>query len=869
MQPVQGNNQPTLTSSSIELLYPVLAIDRSNVCRPSDSAPDLDMASPSDDHSYDAGSSLSESAYEVLGDSTVLTSDDEDRDDTTDSLISVGINTPADVSSLSGTDDGEDDVSAHNQVELEESNPEVAQGSGRLEEVTRSDVTIRTGPNPMSTELEFEESPYGRIDAQGECTLRTYSMQESLRILRDLRIEVPPVQIAAALQLKMADTGLVVEGPFQVLYVGNPSAKRQIIAKLASSLAAGSPNNQRGSSRFSVAPSSAYLDVGVELIESLGIELVVDECTCAKTAEYYGAPGTLSLLINGDFECHSKPCNQGFIYEGRGSWRLPHLTVFFVSNDDDVSARQTRQYAREFMTRHAVATMVISESALYERLVEDVCWYDSSSLHACLVTRKRDLDHPEGSDHSHVLRRLPIDLDTFLKVNTQQLSRNLALITRDSFNRREGRQLARIPDTGASSEDILKSSQGKAARADGTHPFRRRAGQDWRALAFLAVMIMLVLASTSSTILFHKFGKSWLAEKDPGYQGPVGSLLDSSRAAPLTGTRKSSPAMAVTADAPGSKSEKRLPMEKTTNTKSLAVLNSKDLARMLTEQSIMVVNQSDDFKTQMVGDCHIILRLPKKLAVLRKTPVLVVKVVRQGQVVDAEASKLFEGVYALRFQREDAWGVMDVTVSTTSKPFVEQTFQVDCGTPWLKIREWRKVAHDISNQLQTNFRRAQGGLEKSLAQVHTGIQTAFGQAIQWRAQIGGLRAGHWQIPFIQELGRKSKQLSVEMEAQRKALLKGISDHANAVSCMISRRTAKLNRAWGNFHQVWKPVDEFRTVASKTLTVARARKQASRVWSRMASQMASRKTARASRKGVKRTSRRECNQGRRSCQKLRR
>ncbi|KAI9793850.1 MAG: hypothetical protein M1816_007102 [Peltula sp. TS41687] len=831
-------DQPALTSSSVELLYPVLSIDRSTGCRTSDSAPDSDMASPSDDHFDDAGSCTSESAYEVLGDSTVLTSDDEDRDDTSDSLVSVGMNTPADVSSIAGTDDGEDDVSTGSQMGLDESTTEAAQGTGEPEDVSRSDMTIRH--KPVDNELFFNEFPLGADNMFGQCLLRTFSMQHSLRIQKNLSYDQTlPAEVTALGHQEMAKRELYVGGPFQVLYVGNPSAKQQIIAKLVSALAVGSPPTHRDSSQASVASSSSYLDAGLESIESLGIKLTVDECTSATNTRDTGSyvkPRVLSVLVNDVFWCHSRQSDEGFVYEGRNSWMLPHLTVFFVSDEDDRSARDTRENALNFMRRHGVPTLMISESALYERPPEefsDMTKKDSavlerpwpvkdrlysSSLHACLVMRGKQ---------NYWMWKLPIDLNSFLRVNNRQLNRNLAFMTKDEAERR--RKSSDLSERKCL-ENVAMSSRRTPKWADGTERRPGDAEQDRPALALLALLIFFVVTITGCTISYYKFGTSGLAE-DSGYQGPVGALVDFSKVAPLTGMRPTSPAMAVTSGTSGSKTEKRLPTSEA-NSKSLAVLSSKDLASILTEESIMVLNQSDNFKTQMVGDCHIILRLPRKLSALRKTPALAVKVLRQGQVVDAEVSKLFDGVYALRFQREDAWGGMDVTVSTTTKPLLSQTFQVDCGKPWLKIREWRKAALGIANQLQHNLKRAQGGLGKSLAQAHTGIQTVVGQTIQRQTHVlGGLRAlgGQFQLCSVQGLSQKAQQLTDSMEAQRRALLQGLSDHANAVSGTVS---ADLGRARENLNRVWKQVDEFRTVASKTLTVARARIQAGRVWARI-------------------------------------
>lgn len=126
----------------------------------------------------------------------------------------------------------------------------------------------------------------------------------------------------------------------------------------------------------------------VELIDSVGIEIVVDECNSAKWTKVDRRPGNLSLLINNTFWRLSRLGRGGFVYEAPDSWKLPHLAVFFVSDADDASTRQSRQCAQACMARYAVPTMVISQSALYERPSEDFMIHPCS-LHPCLTNTNR------------------------------------------------------------------------------------------------------------------------------------------------------------------------------------------------------------------------------------------------------------------------------------------------------------------------------------------------------------------------------------------------------------------------------------------------------------------------------------------------
>jgi hypothetical protein len=115
-----------------------------------------------------------------------------------------------------------------------------------------------------------------------------------------------------------------------------------------------------------------------------------------------------------------------------------------------------------------------------------------------------------------------------------------------------------------------------------------------------------------------------------------------------------------------------------------------DLARSLLDPSVASLNESDQFKVHVIGDCHIILRPPRSFTLMKKRPKLYVEVSQNDHAVEHQLSKLFEGVYAVKLQREDAYGSMNVSVWIKSKPMFNQTYVVEFGTPWLKILGWKK-----------------------------------------------------------------------------------------------------------------------------------------------------------------------------------
>ena len=844
----------------VELQYPVLSTDSWNRSWPSDrSASEM---TPSEGHSDDTGSSLGDSAYEILGDSTILTSDDEDCDDATDSVVSVGEHTPADVTSLADTENSD----GASQAELGDASAEVPEGPGEPAEVTRSNLTIKDPATGAHATLEFEEPPSSDGDVAVVHTLRTFDESETLKILKQLGAEESPARLTATIRQSMTGRRLDIEEPFRVLYVGDTSEKEAIIAKLASALAvpvlasSSQPAVQHHSSRFNVVPVS-FDDSGspeVELIDSLGLELVVNECTAALSQKVDNEPDIIGLFLNRSVWYLSRWTSKGFVREGCLSWKLPHLAVIFCSAEDAGSARETRLIAQSFMARHDVATLMISHSSLSEMPTENFS-LNPHSLHFCLESR--DLKWP----NNRVIKRLPIDLSSFLAINARQLNRNLAYLTGQHGEKGSGgverpMRNSRTRCIMATPEDVEKFSQRTSETASGAHLFRPREGQEWRALILLGVLMLCVLAGTSSTLLYHKFGGVTRSAQRGNDQHGVGWTTASSTAAPVAGASPTPPPRALSALIPGANVGTSLSTDRP-DSKSLALLSSQeDLIKMLRTPSLSALNQSDEFKIQIVGDCHIILRPPQKLVLLRKSPSLLVKVVRHGQAVNVELSKLFEGVYALQFQREDAWGVMNVTVSTKSKPFLEQTFQADFGTPWLKLNEWRKAAYNFSMQLQNGLRQAHTEVEESLARMGMEVQTAFRQVIR-SGRNKGQNAGSLQGSSLGKAARKAKQLSDEVEMRRIALLKELDNYGTGVFEALARRVAELTSSNAELLRVRDKMHELGVRASKTLTVQRAQQQARRLWSTVLSKREQRwKTKARSPRRKERTHRRRFYEG---------
>jgi hypothetical protein len=79
-------------------------------------------------------------------------------------------------------------------------------------------------------------------------------------------------------------------------------------------------------------------------------------------------------------------------------------------------------------------------------------------------------------------------------------------------------------------------------------------------------------------------------------------------------------------------------------------------------QPLTTLSDSDKFKLHIIGDSYMVLPPPRPFALLKKPPKIFVRATRSDRAVDVRLSKLFEGAYTLKLEREDAYGTMNVSV---------------------------------------------------------------------------------------------------------------------------------------------------------------------------------------------------------------
>jgi hypothetical protein len=641
---------------------------------------------------------LGESAYEFID------TDEESRDDNaTESVASTDFGRPDDVASLadtehSGEESGEENIpeafpSLDHNVEQAFSTPTIGRSSA---------VLIEEMEKPLVQSIEFEE-PYSLAaeTISVKHTVADFNEEQTASTIQGMMLPSPPKRLAVTIRQTMTKQGLSTRDPLRILYVGSHSAKQDIIHKIASSVTASVESGKRAQhlrhspQLYNVVPVSAFgseRTPEIELMHSSGYQINVEDCTFAQTLKYEDVPekpDVIKLTLDDNFSYHSVPEEQGFIVEPR--WDLPHVAIFYCSDNDDLDARRTTTIARKFMSRHGVPSIVISHKQLFDR--GQCMSLDQHSIHMCLESRD-----PAGRG-SIIHRRLPIDLASFLNIDARQMNRNLAYITGlheplDAPKPATTTKKAEKPL--ANPQDLEKTSYNIS---DSVNFIRNRNGAEWRALLPVGLLLLSVFAAVLTGIPSYRFSTAPaisinsktmsavpISTSSTTSTTPVESLISTSASIAIKTSTRTITVTHAQSQGPN----------------SLAVVPSMELGKVTqpSQNSAKPVNKSSVCTAEILGDREILIRIPSatKLSWLTKEA-MSVNITRGNITVDTERAYSSDEGIVLSLAKQEAFGVLNISIITTKKPRVNETFQVDFGTT--TSQSWQSLT-DMLASIFTN-----------------------------------------------------------------------------------------------------------------------------------------------------------------------
>lgn len=690
------------------------------------------MASNHDDSSCDeTSSSLGDSTYDFIDDKSIVVSDDEDQGNSNQSVSSHEgreMERPNNHGQRRDSTNDSRRQPSRSHSSLLSFNPEDSlttespsthgeansNGDGPTAEGDEGLFAGQKEDRQHNTILEESKnnSMRGTGNVEGTHTLRVFKGEEMSEILHHTHPLSSPTQVTATIRQAMINQELILDEPYKLLYVGDPSAKDPIIQKVGSALAAMLRSEKTRPSRFNVVPISSFgdsLSPEVVLIDSTGLELSVEECHSAAFAKRDGGNDTISMTLSNRILVESYWSGTKFAITDQ--WKLPDIAVFYLSENDTISVKQTRRFARSLMSRHTVPCIFISESPLWNKSAEIIA-LDHRTPHFCIQAHGSDVAKYE------VVKRLPIDIQTFLNLDARQMNRNLACLAIANNNSRLLDPRRSVPS------DIEKDIE---VRTKAPTYFGRLLGIDeprmLKKFPFIEKILSSGLLLLLGVFLYHQFA--------------ISSFFDASQVSVLQQNPKDDMgtlhrvvakptdivSVSIRGEPPKISTSPSSTVQYSTPKIRSALQSNTEIASFLLGGHALVPNNSDEFKISVIGDSHIVLRPPHWFIRSRKASKLSFSVSRRGSAISHQVSTLFDGVFAIRIPRDDAYGVLNVSVWTTSKPKINESFEVDFGMSWFRLAGWKKTGYTMIEHLREEVNSVNKGFATVCNHASTELQS--------------------------------------------------------------------------------------------------------------------------------------------------
>ena len=695
------------------------------------------MASHQDDNSVeDTASSLGDSNYDFIDDRSVATTDDEEQDQMTASTTSsdaVEIEAPGPQGDLVGTNG----LSTSHQDGSPETLRTPTFGSERQEQEDPAmatqfqDVLAQLSSEPIVFEepsvIDLKSSSYPEVSQN----LATWNASDVAQYMG------PPSPSSASkvhlhVRQRMALQNFDLKNQvYKVLYKGNTEMKESIMQKIGAALAAcprpSGESRDAKPSKFNVIPVSGFGDTmnpEVVLIDSSGLELIVEDCisASARSPELRHSPVELKFSNGRSVKSVKKDSS----FEFSENWDLPDLAICCVSRPE---VHESDTLFQIFMSRHSINTVVISD----EVQLDQSPIVDLVAPHLCL-------EYENPTSHTTVKRGLPIDLATFLRIDAGQMNRSLACLAdrRKSSLRKEDEteRDKQGPAAVKADKDVIPPNLLDVLKGTMANP---------PLLVFCLVSIiygLFMLNTMSGHLGSAKVGS---ASKD---------AVSSPHAPAVVVSLASQLSFSSSIPTAGSTSPIRTPSVNTLSAKT-------DMASFLLDAYPSASGKSEKFQIHVLGDCHVVLRPPHWLTKIRKPPPMLFDISRRGVVLTHKVSSLFDGVYALQIAREEAYGSLNVSVRTETKPFVNETFEVDFGSSWLKVAAWKRATRALTAAMQQDLDIVQS----SLSVVYNHTRSELSTFVQNTKEHVASRRGHqyaqskWAVRTKSLIIAQSKDLS--------------------------------------------------------------------------------------------------------------
>lgn len=669
----------------------------------SSSSPDI-MASPK---SYESDNSLSESTFEFISRETTEDSSQDERADSMSESLSEyeRYPNPDEVQAFNGLDDMSNSVASTMATDSDEDEVDEdgdGQYDGRSSEQSLSpyaradpDEILQnsllqgssTRPFPPTASpslpvrsIEFSEPEdidvhIDKISVKH--TIKEFSEGEAAEFFERVGLGDVPQRLSATIRQTMSQRCLSTHEAFRVLYVGDEALKGEIILKISRAITCSSSvdynenktlrRNTEGVYNIVPVTFGDIKDRDVELMEASGFQIKVDTCLGAEKipidSRYFCGDIIYSLTVdggNGGKKYKSVPAGGPEGARVQPVWTLPHIAVFYCSEEDEEELQSVQNTAWEFCRRHAIPTLFISDHPAFASPIASR-WINHTNEHAvCLSLESRGWKTEQ---------RFPIDLTSFLNIDNRQMNQNLAYLTglQEPVSVADEKMKDVISLSGSEQDlpngeldfKVLKSHVRRQfqSQMDG---FLRVMENPRHMIYLFAIAFVVGLVSLSKTS--HLAAHSGVSVSDRPSSTPS---ISTAATATVTINHTSTKTVKI-----GS-----------TEMPSFGGLLS-DIAHTMSAEG----PKSTVCSVERYSEYEILIKIPSgtKETWLAKGAIDI-NVFRGNDAIPSRLSSTAEGIL-VQIPSEETHGVVQVSVITTRKPKLNETFAVDFGIPlWSEL----------------------------------------------------------------------------------------------------------------------------------------------------------------------------------------
>lgn len=649
---------------------------------------------------------MGDSTYELIGSTDDESLDGRGTESIADSTDLDVYPRPDDVHSVSGTEhsayETESDEESEAQEEEHQSHTssiryaDEALGSPSAQATTHLGYVSQAESTSLLEPIEFKEadSPIYLDKISVKHTITDFNETETAQIADNLHIANPPARLIATVRQTMSQGCLSTREPIRVLYVGHRAAERDIVYKISRAITSsqstdytsGKTVRRNTDGLYNIVPVGfgSIKDPEVALMEMSGYQIKVDPCTLAEEEVYKGDHFSddivYCLTIDGEKKYRS------FLDAGgaqlQPAWSLPHVAIFYCTPSDDETTQKTRDIAWEFTNRHAIPSIFISEKETFTQPLSGR-WRDFIDPHAVhLSIESRDPEHPIPPT------RLPIDFASFMNIDHRQMNRNLAYLT--------GLQEP-VPTAEELIDDVIGQSDNESVPEPRVIELSILKKLDdlfqdafcSRAVYVILALLGVVLSNLLASYVFPSQNTAPVPNL-PASVSTVSSPTPSSIASTATAT--------VTINLTSTKTVRITSAEP-------SAISLLPFGGFLSDKAETATSESKAKSTicsvEMYSGNEILL----KVAAGTKTTWLAkgaidIDIYRGKDPVKSRLSTIDEGIL-VEINQKDAYGVLNVSVVTTRKPKINETFAVDFGRPL--IVEAFEAGKDLLEEMAKKF----------------------------------------------------------------------------------------------------------------------------------------------------------------------